>query len=82
MMEAVRASDMSVYSNETTRRYIPEGCYLLNAVIFVVAQSTTYAIHSLLLRFLASRISSVCSKIHSLFTQLIYICECYSRIAG
>jgi hypothetical protein len=29
MMGAVRTSERSVYSNETTRRYIPEGCNLL-----------------------------------------------------
>jgi hypothetical protein len=28
MMEAVRASETSVYSNETTRRCIPEGFHL------------------------------------------------------
>jgi hypothetical protein len=28
MLEAVRASETSVYCNETTRRCIPEGCYL------------------------------------------------------
>jgi hypothetical protein len=28
MMEAVRTSETSVYSNETTRRYIPEGSNL------------------------------------------------------
>jgi hypothetical protein len=28
MMEAVRTSETSVYSNETTWRYIPEGCNL------------------------------------------------------
>jgi hypothetical protein len=28
IMEAVRASETSVYSNETTRRYIPEGSNL------------------------------------------------------
>jgi hypothetical protein len=28
MMEAVRTSETSVYFNETTRRYIPEGCHL------------------------------------------------------
>jgi hypothetical protein len=28
MMEEVRTSETSVYSNETTRRYIPEGCNL------------------------------------------------------
>jgi hypothetical protein len=27
-MEAVRTSETSVYFNETTWRYIPEGCYL------------------------------------------------------
>jgi hypothetical protein len=27
MMEAVRTSEISVYSNETTRRYIPEGSH-------------------------------------------------------
>jgi hypothetical protein len=27
MMEAVRTSEMSVYFNGTTRRYIPEGCH-------------------------------------------------------
>jgi hypothetical protein len=32
MMEAVRASEMSVYFNETTRRYIPEGCHLQNPI--------------------------------------------------
>jgi hypothetical protein len=29
MTEAVRTSETSLYSNETTRRYIPEGCHLL-----------------------------------------------------
>jgi hypothetical protein len=28
MMEEVRASETSVYYNETTRRYILEGCHL------------------------------------------------------
>jgi hypothetical protein len=28
MTEEVRTSEMSVYSNETTRRYIPEGSHL------------------------------------------------------
>jgi hypothetical protein len=28
IMEAVRTSETSVYFNETTWRYIPEGCYL------------------------------------------------------
>jgi hypothetical protein len=28
MMEAVHASEMSVYFKETTRHYIPEGCHL------------------------------------------------------
>jgi hypothetical protein len=28
MMEAVRTSETSIYSNETTRRYIPEGSTL------------------------------------------------------
>jgi hypothetical protein len=28
MMDAVRTSETSVYFNETTRRYIPEGCHL------------------------------------------------------
>jgi hypothetical protein len=28
MIVAVRASETSVYFNETTRRYIPEGCHL------------------------------------------------------
>jgi hypothetical protein len=28
MMELVRTSETSVYSNETTLRYIPEGCNL------------------------------------------------------
>jgi hypothetical protein len=28
MLEAVRTSEMSVYFNKTTRRYIPDGCYL------------------------------------------------------
>jgi hypothetical protein len=28
MIEAVRISEMSVYFNETTLRYIPEGCHL------------------------------------------------------
>jgi hypothetical protein len=28
MMETVRTCETSVYSNETTRRYIPEGSYL------------------------------------------------------
>jgi hypothetical protein len=28
MMEAVRTSETSAYSNETTRRYIPEGSHL------------------------------------------------------
>jgi hypothetical protein len=28
MMEAVRTSETSIYFNETTRRYIPEGCHL------------------------------------------------------
>jgi hypothetical protein len=27
-MEAVRTSETSVYFNETTRRYFPEGCHL------------------------------------------------------
>jgi hypothetical protein len=27
-MEAVRTSETSVHFNETTRRYIPEGCHL------------------------------------------------------
>jgi hypothetical protein len=27
MMEAVRTSETSVYSNKTTRHYIPEGCH-------------------------------------------------------
>jgi hypothetical protein len=27
MVEAVRTSDTSVCTNETTRRYIPEGCH-------------------------------------------------------
>jgi hypothetical protein len=30
MMEAVRTSETSVYSNEITRRYIPEGSHLHN----------------------------------------------------
>jgi hypothetical protein len=29
MMEAVHTSEMSVYSNETTRRYNPDGSHLL-----------------------------------------------------
>jgi hypothetical protein len=29
MVDAVRTSEMSVYFDETTRRYIPEGCHLL-----------------------------------------------------
>jgi hypothetical protein len=28
VMEAIRTSETSVYFNETTRRYIPEGCHL------------------------------------------------------
>jgi hypothetical protein len=28
MMEAVRTSETSVYFNETTERYIPDGCHL------------------------------------------------------
>jgi hypothetical protein len=28
MMETVHISETSVYFNETTRRYIPEGCHL------------------------------------------------------
>jgi len=28
IMEAIRTSETSVYSNETTRRYIPDGCNL------------------------------------------------------
>jgi hypothetical protein len=31
MMEAVRASEMSVYFHEATRRYVPEGCHLQHA---------------------------------------------------
>jgi hypothetical protein len=30
MMEAVHTSETSVYCNETSRRYIPEGSYLDN----------------------------------------------------
>jgi hypothetical protein len=35
MMEAVRTSETSVYSNETTRRYIPEDSHLLIIKYFV-----------------------------------------------
>jgi hypothetical protein len=35
VMEAVRASETSVYSNETTRRYIPEGFNLQHITMFV-----------------------------------------------
>jgi len=35
MMEAVRTSETSVYSNETTRRYIPEGSHLLPCTCFI-----------------------------------------------
>jgi hypothetical protein len=34
MMEAVHTSETSVYFNETTRRYIPEGCHLQYPVTF------------------------------------------------
>jgi hypothetical protein len=34
MMEAVRTSEMSVYCNETTLRYIPEDCHLHSAKVF------------------------------------------------
>jgi hypothetical protein len=30
MMDAVRTSETSVYSSETTRRYIPEDCHIQN----------------------------------------------------
>jgi hypothetical protein len=39
IMEVVRTSETSVYSNETTRRYIPEGAnlhtfnFLVNAIL-------------------------------------------------
>jgi hypothetical protein len=36
MMEAVRTSETSVYSNETTRRYVPEGSHLNIKFIFTV----------------------------------------------
>jgi hypothetical protein len=36
MTEAVRTSETSVYFNETTRHYIPEGC-----VIFTFAAART-----------------------------------------
>jgi hypothetical protein len=32
-MEAVRTSETSLYSNETTRRYIPESSHLHNAAV-------------------------------------------------
>jgi hypothetical protein len=35
MMEAVRTSEMSVYFNENTRRYIPEGYNLLYPFSFI-----------------------------------------------
>jgi hypothetical protein len=40
MMEAVRTSETSVYSNETIRRYIPEG---FNLHVYIVRES--YKIH-------------------------------------
>jgi hypothetical protein len=36
MKEAVLTSETSVYSNETTRRYIPEGSNLHNEILFVI----------------------------------------------
>jgi hypothetical protein len=35
MMGAVRISETSVYSNDTTRRYIPEGCHLQLQLLFL-----------------------------------------------
>jgi len=35
VMEAVRTSETSVYSNETTRRYIPEGSNLRSRYLFI-----------------------------------------------
>jgi hypothetical protein len=40
MMDAVRAPETSVYSNETTRRYIPEGSNL--HFLFFSADSAPY----------------------------------------
>jgi hypothetical protein len=34
MMAAVRTSETLVYFNETTRRYIPEGCHILCSNVF------------------------------------------------
>jgi hypothetical protein len=32
-MEAVRTSETSVYSNESTRHYIPEGCHFRYVIV-------------------------------------------------
>jgi hypothetical protein len=38
-MEAVRISETSVYSNETTRRYIPEGASLQFTLLTEASES-------------------------------------------
>jgi hypothetical protein len=43
MMEAVRTSETSVYSNKTTSRYIPDGC---NFILAAVRTSNLTNIHA------------------------------------
>jgi hypothetical protein len=40
-MEAVRISETSVYFCETTRRHIPEGCYLYTVDYYVQYKGAT-----------------------------------------
>jgi hypothetical protein len=51
MMEAVRTYETSVYFNETTRRYTPEGCHLRLHDCFVKEFSSTKQNHILFYAF-------------------------------
>jgi hypothetical protein len=42
MIEAVRISETSAYFNETTRRYIPEGCLLHEDITLKQAMATSF----------------------------------------
>jgi hypothetical protein len=44
MMEAVRITETSVFSNEATRRYMPEGCHHQKTLLSLNNQSTSHRI--------------------------------------
>jgi hypothetical protein len=49
MMEAVRASETSVYFNEAKRRYVAEGCHhqVLNVVVLVTLLAKIYLYYAI-----------------------------------